>query len=215
MPAEKIQVIYPGTPEGYGPSSSQDRHHFREKYRIERPYILYSGSFHPRKNVLCLVQAFEQIADKIPHDLVLKVSARWQDEGIRQRVLSSRVSARIHVIEATVPSNELAWLYQNCDLFVFPSLYEGFGFPVLEAFACGCPVISANISSLPEVAGEAAILFPPEDASALGAAILQVTSTPDFRDSLRLRGLERARYFSWSNTARQTLSLLEEAAVEA
>jgi glycosyltransferase involved in cell wall biosynthesis len=212
VPEERVAVIHLGIPEGYGPMEPATSRAIRVRYNLQQPFILYTGSSHPRKNLMAVVEAFEAIADDVPHDLVLKVSRRWPSQSICQRVQNSRVASRIRLLEGLFPISELAMLYNEADVFVYPSLYEGFGLPVLEALACGCPTITSNISSLPEVAGEAALLVPPRDIPAIAEVIRRVLTDPGLRNALRQRALQQAQKFSWIETARKTLQLMEKAA---
>jgi glycosyltransferase involved in cell wall biosynthesis len=208
-----IKVIYPGVPNGYGIVDPIESQKIREKYHIYDPYILFVGSSHPRKNLVRLIDAYEKVAKEIPQILVLKLSTHWNDKNVRRRIEESTLKNRIAIIQKTIPPSELACFYNEADLFVFPSLYEGFGLPVLEAFACGCPTVTSNVGSLPEVAGDAAILVPPNNTEAIRNSIFLVVSNPDLRSNLRERSLHQARKFSWSIAAQETLELLEEASL--
>ncbi|WP_165360615.1 glycosyltransferase family 1 protein [Candidatus Chloroploca sp. Khr17] len=203
-PSERVEVIYPGVPLGFHPRSAAD---VSRRYDLQQPYILSVGSDHPRKNLLGMLRAFEQIAPSITHDLVLVGPAVWPSAALEQRIAASPVINRIRRL-GLVSEADLVALYSGADLFVFPSLYEGFGFPVLEAMACGCPTITSNVSSLSEVAGEAALLIPPGDTTALTAAMRRALDDSSLRVELQRRGIERAKAFSWQATAQQTLELL-------
>jgi len=168
----KIEVIYPGVPCEFKVVNKSESVRIREKLKLPKPYIFFNGSFHPRKNLSSLVEAFESIGSDIEHDLVIKVSRNWQDKKLKNQINSSPLSARIKLFEAFFHIDDLVYLYNEADIFVFPSLYEGFGFPVLEALACGCPTIASDISSIPEVTGDAAILVPPDDIKSFRDAIL-------------------------------------------
>lgn len=211
-PEDVIEVIYPGVPDGFEVIEPEKTQGIRKQYRLPNPFILFIGSFHPRKGVIDLINAFEEVAGEIPHDLVIVVSTNYQSEFIEQRILHNQVAQRIRLLKGVVPRSELPLFCNEADLFVFPSLYEGFGFPVLEALACGCPTITTNISSLPEVAGNAALLVQPNHAAGLKNAIERVLLDTDFRDNLRQRALQQARRFSWATTAQKTIGLLEKAA---
>lgn len=211
IPEEKIEVVYPGVPKGFRPLPSHESEGIREGYQLPNPFILYVGSFHPRKNLMRLLDAFEGIANQLPHDLVI-IGSRWNSAPILERVQGSSVAQRIRFM-GFVPSSDLPLFYNEADLFVFPSLCEGFGFPVLEAMACGCPVVTTNASSLPEVAGEAAILVSPDSTEELSNAIDQLLNDPKLQAMLRRRALQRAQQFSWITTAEKTIKLLEDAAL--
>lgn len=207
IPAERVEVVYPGVPVGFQPVDPASA---RKRYDLERPYILSVSSDHPRKNLPGLIAAYEQIAAAVPHDLVLVGPSVWQSEETRALVADSPVARRIRKV-GVVPEADLVALYSGADLFVMPSLYEGFGFPVLEALACGCPTVTSDISSLPEVAGDAALLVAPGDTAALAAVLQRVLAEPALRAELRERGFAQARRFSWCRAATQTIGLLERA----
>jgi glycosyltransferase involved in cell wall biosynthesis len=208
IPTERITVVYPGVPAGFHPV---DPSGVRKRYGLVRPYALCVSSDHPRKNLHGVIAAFEQIAARVPHDLVLVGPAVSASQRVQERITASPIAARMRRI-GVVPEAELIELYSGADLFLMPSFYEGFGFPALEALACGCPTITSNVSSLPEVTGDAAILTLPGDTNALAAAIERVLTSPVLREDLRQRGLVQAQRFSWAATARHTIALLEQAA---
>lgn len=167
-------------------------------------YILYVGSLNPRKNFQGVIKAFQKISSKIPHELRI-VGGEFKIFKKVNLINSDRVRFLGYVDDDT-----LVELYSNCSLFVFPSFYEAFGFPVLEAMACGAPVITSNLSSLPEIADGAAVLVNPYDINELANAMLRVLEDRDLRDSLIRKGYERAQLFSWNKTAKGILSVFEE-----
>lgn len=178
----------------------------RRELAIQTPYFLYVGTLERRKNVANIVHAFSRIAADVPHSLLLAGSAGWGyaeiDEVIRASAFSDRIVRPGYVPAALLPS-----LYSGADGFIFPSRYEGFGLPVLDAMTCGCPVITSTSSSLPEVAGEAALMVEPEDVDALAEAMRRMTLDAELRDTLRTKGLARAAEFSWDRCAAQTLDV--------
>lgn len=208
VPAERVEVVYPGVPAGFRPVDPAEA---RARHGLERPYILCVSSDHPRKNLPGMLAAFEAVAAEAPHDLALAGPSAWASERIGALVAASPFGTRIRRL-GVVPEADLVALYSGADLFVLPALYEGFGFPVLEAMACGCPTITSDVSSLPEVAGDAAILTPPGDTTALAAAMRRALGDAALRAELSRGGLAQARRFSWRRAADQTLSLLERAA---
>jgi glycosyltransferase involved in cell wall biosynthesis len=208
----KIEVIYPGIPYGFKVINKRESVGIREKLKLSKPYIFFNGSFHPRKNLSALVKAFEAIGNNIEHDLVIKVSRNWQDNKLKHQIYSSPLSSRIKLFEAYFHIDEIAYLYNEADIFVFPSLYEGFGFPVLEALACGCPTIASDISSIPEVTGDAALLVDPGDINALSEAILTILTNDDYRAKLKSCSLKQAKKFSWAITTEKTINLILDAA---
>lgn len=176
------------------------------------PYLLFVSTIEPRKNLDTLIDAFESLKDRDRYSgsLVIAGKVGWKSERTLERIRRSRWSASmIHL--HYVARGDLGALYRNADLFVFPSLYEGFGFPLLEAMAHGVPVIAARTSSLPEIGGDAALYFEPADADELAKTIESVLNDEGLRDDLRKRGLERAAEFDWAATARRTIELLAKA----
>lgn len=181
-----------------------------KKYKINQPYILYVGSFDARKNLLGLLNAFSKLRQHLPAWKLVIVGARkWKSTPVFEVVQRLQLEEYVH-FTGFVEEADLPALYNGADLFVFPSLYEGFGLPVLEAMACGIPVVTSNTSSLPEVAGDAALLVDPMDVEAIAAAMQQVLSDPGLAAELRRRGLEQASKFSWERTARETLAVYEK-----
>lgn len=179
--------------------------------KLPRPYILNVGTLEPRKNLEGLLRAFAAARRKgLHHKLVITGAKGWGRSPlaglIRELALEDAV-----IFTGFVADNDLPHLYNGADFFVYPSLYEGFGLPILEAMGCGTPVITSNVSSMPEVAGDAAILVDPRSEAELAAAILRLAGDPDLRRSLREKGIGRASLFSWEKTAQETLAVYERA----
>jgi glycosyltransferase involved in cell wall biosynthesis len=185
-----------------------------KKYNLDRrPYLIHIGTLQPRKNLGRLVEAFGQVKQQEPgleHRLVLVGMRGWQDESVFETVRRLRLESDVTWLDY-VPFEHLPALLNGADLFVFPSLYEGFGLPPLEAMACGTPVVSSNASSLPEVVGDAGILVDPYQTEAIAEAVRRVLTDRGLREGLREKGLARAREFSWEQTARLTLAAYEKA----
>lgn len=200
-PPEKITVIYPGRDETL---KRVDAAAMRAKYNLPEKYLLHVGTLQPRKNLFRLIEAVSHQPSAI--SLVLAGRVGWLSEPI----LTAARAANVRVLEF-VPDEDLAGLYSGAEAFVFPSLYEGFGFPVLEAMACGTPVICADTSSLPEVAGDAALRVNPLDTAALVAAITHLTQNVELRTTLAAKGYEQIKKFSWAKAAQQTWAVLEQA----
>ena len=180
----------------------------------EAPYILYISRIeHPGKNHVRLIEAFERFKDAtaLPHNLVLAGADRERAEEVHARAKASSQADRI-VFTGFLRDEQLPHLYAGADLFVLPSLYEGFGLPLLEAMASGTPVACSNLSSLPEVAGEAADLFDPYQVDDMARAMKNILANPRQAAKLRERGQARAAQFSWRLTAEKTLEALETAA---
>lgn len=177
-----------------------------------RPYILYLGTLEPGKNVVRTVRAFDAIADQFPdHVLVLAGDKGWLYKSVFDAIENSKYRNRIHYL-GHVSDVEAVHLYNFADLFVFPSLYEGFGLPPLEAMACGCPVVTSNSSSIPEVVGDAAILVDPQSEKELAAAMARVLSSDTLQIEMSQAGQDRAARFSWDKCAAETLAVYHEAA---
>jgi len=208
---ECVEVVYPGVPNGFYPRPKAEITPVLEAYGVRRPYIFYAGSFHPRKNVGALVKAFEAVSGDIPHQLVIGSEPGWDYPDVIQLIEESLARDRI-LLTGFIPETDLPRFYSGADLFVFPSRYEGFGFPVLEALACGCPTITTGASSLPEVAGEACVLVEPGDTSQLAEAILLVVSDDAKRAMMRGKAVEQADRFTWICAAQGMVRLLENAA---
>ena len=172
----------------------------------EQPYILFVGTFEPRKNIKTLVLAFDYLKKKfdLPHRLVLIGKKGWGYESILKCIENSAYKKDIYHLNY-LADELVAQFYQQAEVFVYPSFYEGFGLPVLEAMNLGTPVITSNVSSLPEVVDSAAITINPQDFIELAEAIFKVLSNDDLRKQLILDGRARAQKFSWEKTAQQTL----------
>lgn len=173
----------------------------------DRPFILFVSTLEPRKNVVRLIQAFDQLKTdrRIDHQLVLVGQKGWQFEPIFEAIAASPWQHHIRHLDY-LSDAEVAYCYTQADVFAYPSLYEGFGLPVLEAMTLGCPVVTSNTSSLPEVAGNAALLIDPTSIGDLAEALGQVIGDRTLRQSLIDRGYRQAAEFSWSRTAQATLS---------
>ena len=173
----------------------------------DRPFILFVSTLEPRKNVVRLIQAFDQLKTdrRIDHQLVLVGQKGWQFEPIFEAIASSPWQHHIRHLDY-LSDAEVAYCYAQADVFAYPSLYEGFGLPVLEAMTLGCPVVTSNTSSLPEVAGNAALLIDPTSIGDLAEALGQVIGDRTLRQSLIDRGYRQAAEFSWARTAQATLS---------
>lgn len=180
----------------------------RKKYGITKKYILSVCTLEPRKNLKALLQAFGIMQGRRDYQLVLVGMTGWVISDLFKDIASSDIRDNI-LITGYVPNSELAPLYTGAELFAFPSLYEGFGLPVLEAMQCGCPVITSDSSSIPEVAGDAAIMVDPEDIKGLAASMEKVLENRAFRNSLARKGLRRSKLFSWEKSARALLQSLE------
>jgi glycosyltransferase involved in cell wall biosynthesis len=175
-------------------------------YNFETPYFLFVSTIEPRKNIITLISAFNQLKEKhkIDHHLILIGNTGWKYEQIFAEIERSPWRDQIHHLNY-LSDEEVALFYSKADAFVYPSHYEGFGLPVLEAMTLGAPVVTSNTSSLPEVAGDAAILIDPNEPANLAEAMLQIISDSQRRDELIQKGKERANLYNWEKTAVATL----------
>lgn len=189
-------------------------------HRFEFPFLLYVGSERPRKNLGTLLEAFSLIKKQshtMPDLKLVKVGIAGRTDEFRKRTLQQviRLGLETEVIFAGyVSDKDLAGYYSSALALVMPSIYEGFGLPIVEAMACGCPVICADSSSLPEIASEAAVYFAPHDAVELARLIREVASKPALRHEMIQKGRERAGYFSWERAARETLRVYRKVEAE-
>ncbi len=210
VPAERVDVIYHAADERFRPLDDLEAtREFCQEHDLPETFILWVGTLEPRKNLETLLKALATLRDSekgLPYKLVVVGAKGWLYESSLKLLDDLGLTDEV-IFFGPASVTDLLLLYNAAWLFVFPSLYEGFGFPPLEAMACGTPVVSSRTSSLPEVLGEAALYFDPSDAEALAEAIQRVWRDPELRGELARRGLEQARRFSWKNTAEQTLAL--------
>ena len=213
VPSDKVVTTLLAAEERYHPRTKEQQDSARrvlnERYGLDGPYLLAVGVLQPRKNVPLLVRAFltARMQARLPHRLVVTGKHGWLSAQTDAALASGGDSV---FFTDYVPDNDLPALYACADALAYPSLYEGFGLPPLEAMACGCPVLVSNTSSLPEVVGSAGILLPPTDEFAWTQAITQVLSDPEARRELRERGIHQAARFSWLETARRTRAVYEQ-----
>ena len=174
-------------------------------YDFSIPYLLFVSTIEPRKNLITLIKAFDYLKEKhkIPHNLILIGQKGWKYQSSFEAIKKSRYRESIYHLNY-LSDELLAFFYHQTDAFIYPSFYEGFGLPILEAMTLGSPVITSNTSSLPEVAGDAALLINPNDVLELAEAVLKVIDDSQLRKELIKKGRERAKLFSWERTARET-----------
>jgi glycosyltransferase involved in cell wall biosynthesis len=205
--ADKIFVVYEGIDAAFAPAPAAEMVRVRTQYSPERPYLLMVGTLEPRKNHAAALHALARLkAQGFPYRLLVVGGQGWRFAPIRQLVDDLGLAGDV-TFTGYVPLADLPPLYTGADCVLLPSLYEGFGFPVLEAMACAAPVVCSNASSLPEVAGGAALLVPPTDAQALADAVALLLTQPALAAELRRRGLQQAARFRWETCAAQTVAV--------
>ena len=205
--ADRLTTVYLGVDQQPGGALSDERRQsLRDRYGLKSPYVFYCGSLSPRKNIVRALEAFAEVREKIPHNFVVTGGKSWKDRPVFDAVKRLHLTDRFVKLGA-VPANDMPALYGMADMFVYPSLYEGFGLPVLEAMGCGCPVLTSNTSSLPEVAGDAALMVDPRDTRAIASGMLRLATDRAEADRLRNKGLERVSIFTWEKAARNTIDV--------
>src|SRR5215472_9473061 len=221
IPLDHVQRVYnapdPGFTEHTAADRDSDRERILERYQINYPFLLYAGNIRPHKNVPRLVEAFAVVRDQLSahpvyKDLRLIIIGESISEfpSVRQAVIKSRAENVVRFL-GFVPFETLRCFYEAAAAFVFVSRYEGFGLPPLEAMACGTPVVTSNVSSLPEVVGDSAVQVNPENVFDIARGIKEVLLDEELRATLIRCGREQARRFSWERTAREVLEIYREA----
>ncbi len=205
----RVDVTPLGVEPRFHRPSAEEIAEFRLENELTRPFILAVGTREPRKNLPALIRAFAQVKSEIPHDLVHAGGSGWLPDQLDYAIAETNLGNRLHFVDF-VPHDDLPLWYSAADCFVMPSLYEGFGLPLLEAMACGAPSIASNTSSLPQVAGDAAYLCEPES-DAIATALLAVLHDGALRHRLHLAGPEQARQFTWQRTAALTAASYRKA----
>lgn len=208
VPGNKTQVLYPGIGPEYRPAAEAQRARVRAEYKIEGPFLLTVGTLEPRKNHPGLMRAFALALErgKLPHKLLIAGGHGWDEEPIFTTAERLGLGDRLRFL-GFVPEADLPGLYGLAELFLYPSFYEGFGLPPLEAMACGVPVVTSDRASLPEVVGEAGCLVDPEDEERLAELILELVDSPQKRREMARRGLEQAGRFRWQASAQQLVEV--------
>jgi glycosyltransferase involved in cell wall biosynthesis len=207
IPSDDVMVILGGVESRFHPIADLDRlARAQERYDLPERFILGLGTLEPRKNFAGLIEAYHQLyaQQELVQHLVIGGGKGWLYGGIFERIKTLDLQDRVHLI-GFVADNDLPSLYTLADLFVFPSFYEGFGLPVLEAMACGTPVVSSNAASLPEVVGKAGLLVNPTDTDALAEAMDLLLSNAALRQQYIAQGKIQARRFTWKRAAYQLL----------
>jgi glycosyltransferase involved in cell wall biosynthesis len=207
---EKIVVTYDACDERFAPPEPGALAAFRARTGLPERFILFVGTLEPRKNLPTLIEAYSRIARATDAPLIIGGGKGWLYDSIFAKVESLDLGDRVR-FAGFIDAADLPLWYAAATVFTLPSLYEGFGMPLLEAMACGTPVVSTISSSLPEVVGDAGLMVPPTDADALGTALLRLLGDASLREELRERGLRQARRFSWRETAERTLVAYQDA----
>jgi len=205
LPPDKIVVIHSGVPDAFFTVNPDAIRRVRQRHALQRPFVLFVGTIEPRKNIDTLLDAWAALPPSLreEYELVIAGPAGWASPATIERLRAVRYLGYI-------PEPDLAPLTAAAAVFVYPSLYEGFGFPVAQAMAARVPVVTSNLSSLPEVAGDAALLVDPRSTSELLAALSRLLLSPDLRSELAARGRCRARDFRWETCAAKSLQFFEE-----
>lgn len=220
---ERVHTVHLACDESMSPMEKKlARERVAALFGIQHPYLLFVGTVEPRKNVDGILNAFKKIEKEFPHRLVICGGKGWKSDEIEEQMLELRktisneiaghpdglpIAAGRVIRTGYAAPTSLAALFSAADALIFPSFYEGFGLPVLEAMACGCPVITANNSSLPEVAGDAAEYCDANDVDSIANAMRRVLSDASLRDQMCQRGFAQAAKFSWKKTAEQTAAV--------
>lgn len=217
IPGQMVRVVYLGikktvtlTPHIYTMQELQT------KYGINKDFVLFVGTLQPRKNIARLIEAFSELLkekkyENSPLQLVIVGKKGWQYDEILASPKKYGVEDRVKFLDF-VPDEELVMLYKNALCFAWPSLYEGFGLPILEAMKMGCPVITSNVSSMPEAGGDAALYVDPENVEDITKKLDKLVSSPELRKEMVEKGKKQVQKFSWEKTAKETLAVLEEVA---
>jgi glycosyltransferase involved in cell wall biosynthesis len=211
LPAAKITVTHLAPAETFRPLEQEKVGDFRAEKGLPDRFILYIGTIEPRKNLGRLIEAFANLvrSEESTHHLVIGGGRGWMYDQVYSQVQTLGLQDRVHFV-GFLPQEELIRWYNCADIFVYPSLYEGFGLPPLEAMACGTPVVASDISSLPEIVGDAGILVDPYDVSDIEAGIRRLITQHELYEEKRQAGLNRAGTFSWQRTARETSQVYQK-----
>jgi glycosyltransferase involved in cell wall biosynthesis len=207
----KLRVVHEAGGEGFSPRPAEDVAAVRKKYGLEKPYLIFVGSINKRKNVPALVRAFALARSRIKADACFAIAGRigFGGDEIQSAIAASGAADSVKLL-GYVPDDDVPSLYTGARALLFATLYEGFGIPAIEAFACGCPVIGANVGSLPEIIADAGLLADPSSVESIAAQIEIMLSDDTKRSAFAQKGLERAKLFSWDKAARECLEIYRE-----
>ncbi|RJO59646.1 glycosyltransferase family 1 protein [Candidatus Parcubacteria bacterium] len=211
IPESKVNVTPLAADPIFQPNQSEaSKTRIKRSYNLPRPFCLAVGTIEPRKNLPFLVEAFAR-AKRNDHDLVIVGKRGWDAENLEMHIRKLHLQDRVKIL-AYVPETDLPVLYASATALLFPSLYEGFGLPILEAMACGTPVVASTASSIPEVVGEAGLYADPKDLNAWQEQISRIITDSVLQSKLRVEGLNRARGYTWEKTALRTLEIFYKVA---
>ena len=208
VPEERIDVVHLGVEEHVRTAGEEEMRAALSRYGVRVPYLLHVGRIEKKKNLCRTLEAYAGIKKRLsdPMQIVLAGTPGPGGEEVFEAIERLNLNEEVH-LAGYVRQEDLPALYSGAMVFLFPSLYEGFGMPVLEAMACGAPVLTSNVTSLPEVAGDAAVQVNPLDVGSIATGILRLVEDPALREQCVRKGLERAREFTWEKTARETLAV--------
>ena len=209
---DRLPVIPPGISQAFAPAQTDElKRQLIAKYGIDFPYFLFSGRWEPRKNLVRILKAFSMFKKRsaLPHKLVLTGMPGWNSREIPSTIQNLGIEKDVLNLGKS-PLEELPCLYAGADALIYASLWEGFGMPIIEAMASGTPVITSNVSAMPETAGGAALLVDPHSEEDIEAGMSRIALDLNLRRFLRVKGLERSREFSWHRTARETADLYDQ-----
>ncbi len=211
IPSDRIKVVYEAADPRFGPRSIAEIERARAKYGLPERYVLFVGTVEPRKNLLRFLEVYRRIFAAGLTDAFVVVGRRgWLASGFFEKLKDETLPPV--VLTGFVEDDDLPAVYAGAQALVFPSLFEGFGLPVLEAMACGTPVAASRSGSLPEIGGDAAVYFDPESVDEMESTLEKLLSDADFAEHLRRKGMERASEFSWRKAAEETLAIYRDVA---
>lgn len=207
IPAEKIEVVYSGLNNDFKKLEAIS-YKLKAMYGLPEKFILFLGTFEPRKNIIGIISAYEKLKVEynVPHKLVLAGGSGWQNKSVFEAITKSNVKNDI-ILTGAIDQKDKCAIYNLTSLFIYPSFYEGFGFPPLEAMACGVPVITSSCSSLAEVAGDGALMVNPYNVEEIAAAMQHVLFDEKLQGNLVRKGYEQTKKFGWEEAANETLEM--------
>ena len=211
FPKEKIFVTYLGAEDIYKPLDKKSCKEFiKNQYNIDKNFLLYVGGYSPRKNIIGILEAFSLLSPKLRNNLYVVITGR---KGISYDIYSKRAEdlgiKNSVIFTDFIPLEHLPLFYNACEFLIYPSFYEGFGLPPLEAMACGTPVIASNVTSIPEICSDSALLIDPNNVDQLNSSMISLLSDDSLRNSMIKSGLTNCMKYSWLNTAKDTISAYE------